>query len=345
MSELTTSYTNWFSLSWFSPTTLKEFHWDNPLFLYLLLIIPSLLFIRWALYFKFRQKFDIALLSTDIKKWNFIGILRFAPYIFMVLFECMIIIALARPQKINDQIEQWSEGIDIMLLLDISESMQLEDLKPNRLEAAKSVATDFIKGRSHDKIGIVVFSGEAFSLAPLTTDYELLNSFVKDIRSDVINSGGTAIGNAIGVGINRLKESDNKSKVVILLSDGDNTAGNLDPLMAAKLAHAYSIKLYTIGIGKDGSVPYKNTVVESSLNETTLRKIAETGGGKFFRASNLNVLKEIFLLIDKYEKAEIKETRFRDTEEYYQIYLIWGIVFFLCWLLLKNTFISNALED
>lgn len=338
-------YSNWFSFSWFLPSTLREFHWDNMLFLYLIPVIPFLLFIRWGLYYRFRQKFDIALLSKDIHKWDLIGVLRFTPYIFVVLFECMILISLARPQKINDQIEQWSEGISIMLLIDVSESMQLEDFKPNRLEAAKLVAQDFIRGRKHDKIGVVVFSGEAFSLSPLTTDYQLLNTFIKDIKSDIIPTGGTAIGNAIGIGVNRLQESDAKSKVIILLSDGDNTAGNLDPIMASKLAHAFNIKIYSIGIGKDGMIPFGNEVVESSLNENTLRKIANTGEGKYFRASNLNILKDIFTQIDKYEKAEIKETKFRDVEDYYQIYLIWGIVFFLCWLLLKNTFLSNALED
>jgi Ca-activated chloride channel family protein len=257
----------------------------------------------------------------------------------------MILIALARPQKIHDQIEQWSEGIDILLLIDVSESMLLEDFTPNRLEASKNVAQEFVKGRHHDKIGLVIFSGDALSLSPLTSDYGLLNSFIKDVKQALIPSGGTAIGNAIGVGINRLRESNNKSKVMILLSDGDNTSGQLDPLLAAKLAYAYNIKIYTIGIGKDGLVPYGKTNVESSLNEATLRKIAETSEGKYYRASDMNGLKEIFQLIDKYEKAEIKETKFQDTDDYYQIYLIWGILFFLCWLFLKNTFLSNALED
>jgi Ca-activated chloride channel family protein len=345
MFELPNDYMNWFSTSWFSPTTLKGFHWDNFLFLYLIPIIPFLLFFRWGLYYKFRQKFDIALLSKDLYQNNFIGILRFTPYIFMVLFECMILLALARPQKIHDQIEQWSEGIDILLLMDVSESMLLEDFKPNRLEASKNVAQEFVKGRQHDKIGLIIFSGDALSLSPLTSDYRLLNSFINNVKQDIIPSGGTAIGNAIGVGINRLRESNNKSKVMILLSDGDNTAGNLDPLMAAKIAYAYNIRIYTIGIGKDGLIPYGKTNIESSLNEATLRKIAETSEGKYYRASDMHGLKEIFQLIDKYEKAEIKETKFQDTDDYYQIYLIWGIIFFLCWLFLKNTFLSNALED
>lgn len=345
MFELPSDYGNWFSFTWFLPSTWKEFHWDNPLLLYLIPVLPFLLFIRWGLYFRFRQKFDIALQSSELNKYNWVGILRFTPYIFMVLFESMLIVSLARPQKINNQIEQWSEGISIMMLLDVSESMQLEDFKPNRLEAAKMVASDFIRGREHDKIGLVIFSGEAFSLSPLTIDYPLLHTFIRDIRPGIIPAGGTAIGNAIGIGINRLRESETPSRVMILLSDGDNTAGNLDPLMAAKLAHVYNIKVYTIGIGKDGMVPYGKEIVESSLNESTLKKIAETGGGRYFRASNINILKDIFSQIDRFEKAEIKETQFREVEDYYQIYLIWGLIFFLCWLFLKNTFLSNAFED
>jgi Ca-activated chloride channel family protein len=338
-------YSNWFSLTWFLPSTIKGYHWENFYFLYLIPVLPLLLFIRWGLYFRFRQKFDIALLSGDVRDWRSVGLLRFTPYLFIVLFEIMILIALARPQRINDQISNSSLGIDIMLLLDLSESMQLEDFKPNRLEAAKSVAKDFISQRTEDKIGIVVFAGKAYSLSPLTTDYSLLSTFISDIKPNLIPESGTAIGNAIGVGINRLQESDNRSKVMLLISDGDNTAGTLDPIMAAELAHAYNIKVYTIGIGKDGLIPFENTYIESSLNETTLRKIAESAGGKFFRAPTMASLKEIFRQIDRMEKSEIMETRFREVDDYYQIYLIWGIVFFLSWLLLKNTFLSNALED
>ena len=345
MIDISPAYTDWFSLAWFYPSTLREFHWENIFFLYLLPVIPFLLLLRWAFYFRFRQKFDIALLSKDVKRWDFIGLLRFIPYIFMVLFECLILVSLARPQKIQDQVEQVSQGIDIMLLMDISESMLLEDFKPNRLESAKNVARDFIKGRTTDKIGLVVFAGEAYSLAPLTTDYELLNTFIHDIKSDMIHSPGTALGDALAVGINRLRDSENKTRVIILLSDGDNTAGSLDPVMSAKLAHAYGIKVYSIGIGKDGLAPYENTIIETSLNETSLRKIAETAEGKFFRASNIHALKDVFRIIDKHEKGEIKEYRFRNTEDFYQIYLIWGIIFFLFWLLLKVTFLSNALED
>jgi Ca-activated chloride channel family protein len=259
--------------------------------------------------------------------------------------------ALARPQKTNDKVEQWTEGIEIMLAIDISQSMQIEDFTPNRLEAAKDVARDFIKGRIQDRIGIVVFSGDAFSLAPLTTDYELLNSYLNDISFDMIENRGTAIGSAMAVVTNRMRESKSKSKVCILLSDGDNTAGNIDPITAAELAAAYDIKIYTIVVGKEGLVPFgkdyfgRPHMVENTVDESTMRKIAEIGTGEFFRVTDNQALVQVFKKIDKYEKAEIKETRFKDTSDYYFIYLKWAILLFLIWLMLKSSFMSNVLQD
>jgi Ca-activated chloride channel family protein len=342
---------NWFSLHWFDPRTLSEFTWDNYFYLYAIPFVPCLLLIRWILHFKFRTKFDIALHAKDLKRWDFIGTIRFIPYGFMALCTTFILIALARPQKVNETVEQFNEGIDIILLLDISESMQLEDLKPNRLEAAKEVARNFIKGRQHDRIGIVVFKGEAFSLSPLTSDYNLLNSFINDINFEMIKASGTAIGSAIAVGINRMRESDSKSRIMILLSDGENTAGNISPVLASELAHAYDIKIYSIAVGKDGTIAFgkdqegKTLYAQSFIDESTLRKISVNAEGRFFRASNNNALNEVFLFINKHEKGAIRETRFRDNRDYYEIYLSWGCLFFLCWLFTKSTFLSNALED
>ena len=267
------------------------------------------------------------------------------------LMIALLIITLARPQTSNEKVEQWTEGIDIMLVIDISRSMQIMDFKPNRLEAAKSVAKEFIAGRFQDRIGIVIFSGDAYSLAPLTTDYKLLNTYLDEITFEKIEASGTAIGSALAVATNRMRESDSKSKVVILLSDGDNTAGNIDPITAAEISSAYDIKLYTIAIGKEGRVPTGKDLFgrvqmsNNTLDETTLRKIAEIGSGKFYRASDNKALEDVFKLIDQYEKAEIKETRFKDTTDYYQVYLKWAIVLFLTWLALKSTFMVNILKD
>jgi Ca-activated chloride channel family protein len=263
----------------------------------------------------------------------------------------LTLVALARPQKTNEKVEQWTEGIDIMLAIDISQSMQIEDFTPNRLDAARVVARDFIKGRKQDRIGIVVFSGDAFSLAPLTTDYALLNSYLNDINFEMIENRGTAIGSAIAVVTNRMRESESKSKVCILLSAGDNTAGNIDPITAAELAAAYNIKIYTIIIGKEGLVPFgkdyfgRPHMVENTVDESTMRKIADIGSGQFFRATDEQALQNVFDRINKYEKAEIKENRFKNTADYYFIYLQWAVVLFLLWLMLKSTFLSNVLQD
>jgi len=341
---------NWFSLSWFYPSTFQNFTWEYRFFLILLVGIPIVYLLKWLLGLRLKQKLTIALPETKIKS-DLISIIRFIPDLLFALFIAMMIIALARPQTSNEKVEQWTEGIDIMLVVDISQSMTIMDFKPNRLEAAKNVAKEFIAGRFQDRIGIVIFSGDAYSLAPLTTDYKLLNIYIDDITFDKIEASGTAIGSALAVATNRMRESDSKSKVVILLSDGDNTAGNIDPITAAEISHAYDIKIYTIGIGKEGRVPTgrdvfgRTTYSTNTLDETTLRRIAEIGEGRFYRASDNKALEDVFKLIDQYEKAEIKENRFKDTTDYYRVYLKWGILFLLIWLGLKSTFVSNILKD
>lgn len=340
----------WYSLDWFQPGIFRNYTWENPLWLYGLALIPLLFLLRWLLKGKLNQKLPVALPKKEIQK-SPITLLRFVPDILLIICSALLIVALARPQKTNEKVEQWTEGIDIMLVVDISQSMQIEDFKPNRLEAAKRVATEFIEGRFQDRIGMVIFSGDAYSLSPLTTDYDLLNSHIKDINFEMIESRGTAIGSALAVATNRMRDSESKSKVMILLSDGDNTAGNIDPITAAELAAAYNIKIYSIAIGKDGKVPFgkdffgRPRMVENYFDETTLRKIAEIGEGQFYRVSDNEALKNVFALIDQYEKAEIKESRYKDTSDFYQIYLTWGIVILLMWLFTKSTFMSNVLQD
>jgi Ca-activated chloride channel family protein len=341
---------DWFSLHWFKYTTWQNFDWQNELMLYLILLVPFVIIIRWLFTLKFGTRLTIALkkgeLKGDLYSW-----LRFIPPLFLMLSSILLLVALARPQKTNEQVEQWTEGIDIMLVMDISQSMEIEDFKPNRLEAAKKTALDFIDGRNQDRIGVVVFSGDAYSLSPLTSDYDLLRTYVQEIDFELIEASGTAIGSAIAVGTNRMRESETNSKVMILLSDGDNNAGNLDPITAAELASAYGIKIYTIAVGKEGRVPYgkdffgRTNYVENQLDETTLRTIAKIGEGNFYRVSNNQALEEVFAIIDKFEKAEIKETRYQNTTDYYAIYLRWAILFYLIWLLLKSSFISNILQD
>lgn len=340
----------WYSIDWFLPATWSAYTWENPIFLYLLAAVPFLFITRWLVRYYFNQKLPVALVKSDLKT-SPVTWLRFLPESIFALALILILVALARPQRTNEKVEQWSEGIDIMLAVDISQSMQIEDFTPNRLEAAKNVARDFIGGRIQDRIGIVVFSGDAFSLAPLTTDYDLLNAYLNDISFEMIESRGTAIGSAMAVVTNRMRESESKSKVCILLSDGDNTAGNIDPITAAELAAAYNIKIYTIIVGKEGMVPFgkdyfgRPNMVENTIDETTMRKIASIGSGQFFRVTDNEALKVVFERINEYEKAEIKETRFKDTSDFYYIYLRWALIFFTLWIFLKSSFMANLLQD
>jgi Ca-activated chloride channel family protein len=340
----------WYSLSWFTPSTLNSFTWENTMYLWAIIAVPFIVLIRWIARYFINQKLPVALVKSDLKATP-LTLVRLLPDLILSLVMTLVLLALARPQKTNEKVEQWTEGIDIMLAIDISQSMQIEDFTPNRLDAAREVARNFIKGRKQDRIGIVVFSGDAFSLAPLTTDYDLLNSYLNEISFDMIENRGTAIGSALAVVTNRMRESESKSKVCILLSDGDNTAGNIDPITSAELAAAYNIKMYTIIVGKEGLVPFgkdyfgRPHMVENTVDETTMRKIADIGNGQFFRVTDQDALENVFKRIDQYEKAEIKEDRFKNTADYYFIYLQWAMAFFLFWLLLKSTFLSNVLQD
>jgi Ca-activated chloride channel homolog len=345
MHELT-----WLSFEWFDPSVLRSFTWERPGILYVLLLVPVLFLIRWFWRLRFNQKLPVALSQKDLKA-SALNLIRLLPEFLLMLVLVLVLVALARPQRTNEKVEQWTEGVDIMLAIDISQSMQISDFTPNRLEAAKTVAIDFINGRLQDRIGLVVFSGDAFSLAPLTTDYDVLKTYIQEIDFSMIDNRGTAIGSALGVVTNRMRESESKTKICILLSDGDNTAGNIDPITAAELATAYGVKIYTILIGKEGMVPYgkdffgRPNMIENTVDETTMRKIAEIGSGEFFRVSDNQALFRVFDRIDEYEKAEIKETRFKDTSDYYYHYLTWAIMLLLLWLFTKSTFMSNVLQD
>ncbi|WP_439882392.1 VWA domain-containing protein [Pontibacter sp. MBLB2868] len=350
MLRIPDDFWDWLSLEWFSYSTLRSFDWVYPLVLYALPLVPLIFLMRWLLSLNTKNKLDLALFDGKLR-WQWSSLLRFVPRIIYLLFMLLILVALARPQRVNEQIEQLAEGIDIVLVMDVSGSMELSDIAPSRLAAAKEVAQDFVKGRVQDRIGMVVFAGDAYSLAPLTTDYQLLRENINSISFKMIPNDGTAIGSALAVAINRMRDSEAKSKVIILISDGENTAGSLDPELAAQLAYAYGIKLYTIGIGKDGQVAYDvddagNTLyVETQMDESNLRKIAEIGQGQFFRADSKSTLQEIFRNINRMEKTEVSEKRFRDARDYYQVYLKWALLLLLTWMLLKNTFITNVLED
>ena len=330
--------------------TLTSYTWVQPRLLLLIPLLPLLFGLRWLLARRRRSRLGVAFVAGQVRR-DWTALLRFVPDLVLALSLAFILVALARPQRTDERVVQSGAGIDIVLLLDVSGSMELQDLRPNRLEAAKRVARDFINGRAGDRIGLVVFAGEAYSLAPLTTDYDLLRENIEGLKLGMIANDGTAIGTALGVATNRLRESRSRTKVCILISDGENTAGSLDPLTAARLAHAYGLKIYTIGLGQDGYVPYGTDAagrphyVETRLDETTMRELAQAGEGQFFRATDNASLRRIFQRIDQYEKSEIKQTRYRNTKDYYRSYLLWAVGLWLLWLALKNTFLTNALED
>ena len=329
--------------------TLAGYQWQQPRLLLLIAAVP-LLFILRRMLARRRPQVGVALGPTPMHR-DWMAALRFMPDVVLGLALSFGIIALARPQHTDERVEQSGRGIDIVLALDVSGSMEIEDLRPNRLEAAKRIATDFLKSRAGDRLALVAFAGAAYSLAPLTTDYDLLREDLASLRVGMIALDGTAIGTALGVATNRLRESTAKSRVCILLSDGENNAGSLDPLLAAQLAHAYGIRIYTIGLGKDGFVPYgqdslgRARYVQTRLDETTMRQLAAAAAGQFFRATDTGALRQVFNQINRLEKSEIKQLRFRNTKDFYRPYLWLSIALWLLWLLLKSTFLGNPLED
>jgi len=340
----------WLSPKWFSPAVLLEYEWYNSQNLYFLLLIPLLFLLRRIANLRLRQRLRVAWLPSQLAKRR-VRIVRFLPDLVVSFALICLIMAMARPQKINIKIQQKSDGIDIMLCLDVSESMLLEDFQPNRLEVAKQVARNFVAGRVYDRIGLVVFSGEAYSAKPLTTDYALLQAGIAEITPDYIGTSGTAIGLAIGIATNRLLESNAKSKVIILISDGDNTAGSINPTTAAKLAAYYNLKIYTILIGTEGEIPYtdretgQRKTTRNTIHEQTLQEIAQIGDGKYFRSADRNALEDVFKRINLYEKSEIKEQRQITRHDFYRIYLNWAMLWLVFGMSLRSTFITNLLED
>lgn len=267
------------------------------------------------------------------------------------LAAAALIIALARPQNAFTEQKINGRGIDIFLVIDLSTSMLAEDFQPNRLEVAKRVAREFVSKRPYDRIGLSVFSGEAFTQCPLTTDHRVLDEFLANLTTKLLSESGTAIGMGLASAVNRIKDSDAKSKVVILLTDGDNNAGYIPPETAAGLAQEFGIRVYTIGVGTSGfaQVPYTtpsggNVVYRTlrvEINEELLRSIAETTGGKYYRASSEKMLEEVYASIDRLEKTDIEITTIqRETEAFFPFALA-GLALLLLERLLRLTIFGN----
>jgi Ca-activated chloride channel family protein len=344
------SYPDWLSWQWFLPSNMSSFYWQHSLFLYLIPLIPSAFIFRWLFNVRFRKKLEITI-SKEIILSGKTSLIRHFPGFLFAISGCFFLLALARPQEIGTEKNIVGEGLNIVILLDISESMEIKDFKPNRLEASIKVARNFIRGRSFDRIGLVAFSGQALSLSPLTYDKKAIESWLSELNTSLLESSGTALGDAIASGINRLRESENKSRVIILISDGENTAGKIDPVTAAKLASLFDITIYSIAVGKEGEVPFwdketkKMIQIESHIDETTLSEVAGQTGGEFFRATDMESLGNIFGKINQMATTPVKVDTSTEVTDYYRVYLIWGIIFLLLWLFTKNTFLTNTLED
>ena len=327
----------------------EGFTFKNPEFFYLLLVI-----IPMAAWYIFRQKRNTASIQVSstasvfkipktIKHY-----LRHLVFLFEIFALALFTVVMARPQSSSSWENVTTEGIDIVIALDISSSMLAQDFTPNRLEAAKNVAMQFISGREYDRIGLVVFSGEAFTQCPLTTDRAVLLNLFKDIHSGMIEDG-TAIGNGLATAVARLKDSKAVSRVVILLTDGENNSGEIAPVTAAEIAKTYGIRVYTVGVGSIGTAPYPVQVqtpfgvqtqirdMEVKIDEKTLQEISNITDGKYFRATGNTKLEEIYKEIDQLEKSKIEVKQLSRKSEEFLPYALAGLLLLILSLLLRTT--------
>ena len=323
---------------------------------YLFLLILLIPYIVW--YFLKRKKTEPTLQVSTTRmymnaprSWKLY--LLHVPFVLRVLAFILLVLVLARPQTTDNWQNTEMEGIDIMMAVDVSTSMLAEDLKPNRLEAAKQVASEFINGRPNDNIGLTIFAGEAFTQCPLTVDHGVLLNLFHGIKGDIAQRGliedGTAIGMGIANAVSRLKESKAKSKVIILLTDGSNNRGDISPLTAAEIAQKFGIRIYTIGVGTNGTAPYPmqtyagvqyvNVPVE--IDEQTLTQIAGTTNGNYYRATSNLKLKEVYREIDKLEKTKLNVKEFSKREEAFAVFGLWAFMCVLLEILLRTTVLKK----
>jgi Ca-activated chloride channel homolog len=328
---------------------IKGITFASPHLLYLLLLIPLL--VAWYIYRLKKNNADIQISSFDgfgtgiksVRLYFYHGL-----FILKLLAITLIIIAVARPQSSLSRQDISIEGIDIVLAMDVSGSMLARDFSPDRLEASKEVAIEFIDGRPNDRIGLVIFSGETFTQCPLTTDHGVLKALFQDIKSGMIEDG-TALGDGLATAVSRLKTSKAISKVIILLTDGVNNMGSVDPLSAAEIAKLFGIRIYTIGVGTTGMAPYPVQTpfgiqlqnMEVKIDETLLREVSRLTDGKYFRATNTVKLRQIYQEIDKLEKSKIDVTEFRKKKEEYLLLALIALALLAIEVLLRNTLFRN----
>ena len=327
---------------------MQSFEYVNPQYFWCLLLLPAL--VVW--YILKRKKQTASLTISSLKGFktpkNWLARLRPILFTLRLLALAAIIVALTRPRDVDESTKiKTTSGIDIVIAIDVSASMLARDLKPNRLEALKSVAARFIKARPNDRIGLVEYAGESYTKTPLTSDKGIVLSSLKSIEYNTIIEGGTAIGMGLATSVNRLKDSRAKSKIIILLTDGVNNSGAIDPKIASELAVEFGIKVYTIGLGTNGMAispigvlpngkfQYGNMPVQ--IDEDLLKEIAETTGGEYFRAISTTRLGEIYEQINKLEKTEIEEFKFKSYDEKFRPIVLFALVLLGLELLLRYT--------
>lgn len=322
----------------------------NPTYLYLLLLLIPM--IGWYIWKLCKSQASLQVSSSEAfdapgaTSWKVY--LRHVPFALRMAAIAVLIIILARPQSTNSWQNTSTEGIDIVMAMDISSSMLAQDFKPNRLEASKDVAASFINGRPNDNIGLVVFAAESFTQCPLTTDHTVLLNLFKDIQPGIIQDG-TAIGLGLANAVSRIKDSQAKSKVIILLTDGVNNAGEIAPVTAAEIAKTFGIRVYAIGVGTQGKAPYPFQTafgvqyqdIDVDIDEPTLKQIASTTGGQYFRATDNSSLKEIYSEIDKMEKTKISVQQYSKKQEEYKNWALLLFALLLVEILLRNTLLRN----
>jgi Ca-activated chloride channel homolog len=322
----------------------------NPGYLYLLIILPLLAGWYWYRHIKDHAELQVSETeSFNSTQRSLKQYLYFSLYVIRALAIALLIVALARPQSTSSRRDVTIEGIDIVMALDVSGSMLAMDLQPDRLEAAKEVASEFIAGRPNDRFGLVIFSGETFTQCPLTTDHDVIRNLFKDVKSGIIEDG-TAIGDGLATSVNRLKDSKAVSKVIILLTDGINNMGSLDPLSSAEIAKTYGVRIYTIGVGTEGKAPYpvqtpfgvQTQYVDVQIDEELLQKVANQTDGKYFRATSNSKLREIYGEIDKLEKSKIDVTEFRKKKEEFFPYALIAFILITLEVILRNTIFKSA---
>lgn len=329
---------------------INNVSWENPEFLYLLLIIP--LAVVWYWFKEKNANPELKVSTSQVflnTKKTFKFYFRHSLFVLRLCSLVFLILALARPQTKSNWQNTTTEGIDIMIAFDVSGSMLAEDFKPNRLEAAKKISVDFINKRKQDRIGLVIFSGVAFTQSPLTTDHNILKNLFMEVRNGMIEDG-TAIGMGLATSVNRLKESDAVSKVIVLLTDGVNNRGSIAPLTAAEIAKEYGIRVYTVGIGTKGKAPfpYKTAMgttqyqyEESDVDEETLTQIAEMTGGEYFRATENKSLENIYTKIDLLEKSKIDVVEYKSkTESFFPLVLL-ALIFITLEIVFRNTILKT----